>query len=137
MWGGAFDGAVPVNTSDFFDSETMATLARNMIEEAYQRGSCVIVGRGAQCALQDRKDVFHVFIYASLAEKVARIRQRLPDQKDVEELIRSTDRQRAAYIRTYFGRNWMDPHVYHLMISSGLGETLVESTIIETLASGS
>jgi cytidylate kinase len=112
----------------------MAALAQTMIEEAYQRGNCVIVGRGAQCVLRDRRDVLHVFIHAPWAERVTRIRQRLPGQAGIDELIRSTDRQRANYIRTYFGCNWMDPHLYHLMICSGLGEDLVESTIIEALA---
>jgi hypothetical protein len=132
----AFEGIVIVSQPEFFDAETMAALAQNMIEEAYQQGNCVIVGRGAQCVLQGRKDAFHVFIHAPWAERVARIRQRLPGQMDVEELIRSTDRQRAEYIRTYFGCNWMDPHLYHLMICSGLGEDVVESQIIDALASG-
>jgi cytidylate kinase len=114
----------------------MAALAQNIIEEAHRQGDCVIVGRGAQCVLRDRKDVFHVFIYAPWAERVARVRQRLPGKKEIEELIRSTDRQRADYIRTYFGCNWMDPHLYHLMICSELGKALVESTIIKVLASG-
>jgi cytidylate kinase len=136
LWRGAFEGAVIVSQPDFFDAETMAALAQNMVEEAYQRGNCVIVGRGAQCVLRDRKGVFHVFVHAPWPERVARIRQRLPGKTDIEELIRSTDRQRADYIRTYYGCNWMDPHLYHLMICSGLGEDLVESTIIEALASG-
>jgi hypothetical protein len=136
LWRGAFEGAVVVSQPDFFDAETMAALARNMIEEAYQRGNCVIVGRGAQCVLQGCMDAFHVFVYAPWAEKVTRVRQRLPGKTDPEELIRSMDRQRADYIRTYFGCNWMDPHLYHLLICSGLGEDLVESTIIEALASG-
>ena len=105
LWRGAFEGAVVVSQPDFFDAETMAALAQNMIEEAYPRGNCVIVGRGAQCVLRDRKDVFHVFIYAPWAERVSRIRQRLPEQTDVEGLIRSMDRQRADYIRTYLGCN--------------------------------
>ena len=136
LWRGAFEGAVIVARPDFFDAETMAALAQNMIDVAYQRGNCVIVGRGAQCVLRGRKDAFHVFIYAPWAEKVARIRQRLPEQTDIEGMIRSMDRQRADYIRTYFGCNWMDPHLYHLMICSGLSEDQVESTIIEALASG-
>jgi hypothetical protein len=136
LWRGAFEGAVIVTHPDFFDAETMAALAQGMIEEAYRRGNCVIVGRGAQCVLRDRKDAFHVFIYAPWAERVARIRQRLPDQTDVEELIRSTDRQRADYVQTYFRCNWKDPHLYHLMICSKLGEDVVESQIIEALASG-
>jgi len=132
----AFEGIVTVSPVDLFDAETMVGLAQNMIQEAYQRGNCVIVGRGAQCVLQDRQDVFHVFIYAPWPERVARIRGRLPGQTGIEELIRSMDRQRADYIRTYFRCNWMDPHLYHLMICSGLGEGQVESTIIEALASG-
>jgi cytidylate kinase len=136
LWRGAFEGVAVVTQPDLFDAETMAVLAQNMIEEAYRRGNCVIVGRGAQCVLRDRKDVFHVFIYAPWAERVARIRQRLPGKTDIEELIRTTDRQRADYIRTYFGCNWMNPHLYHLMICSELGEDLVKSTIIEALASG-
>ena len=136
FWRGALEGVAVVSQPDFFDAEAMAALAQNMIEEAYRRGNCVIVGRGAQCVLQDRKDAFHVFIYAPWAERVARIRQRLPGQTDIEELIRSTDRQRADYIRTCFRLNWMDPHLYHLMISSQLGEDLVESAITEALASG-
>ena len=136
LWRGALEGIVVVSQPDFFDAETMAALAQNMIEEAYQRGNCVIVGRGAQCVLQGRKDVFHVFIYAPWAERVARIQQRLPDKTDIQGLIRTTDRQRADYIRTYFGCNWMNPHLYHLMICSKLGEDVVESTIIGALASG-
>ncbi len=136
LWRGAFEGAVVVTQPDFFDAETMAGLAQSMIHEAYQRGNCVIVGRGAQCVLRDRKDAFHVFVYAPWAEKIARIRRRLPDQLGVEELIRSMDRQRADYIRTYFQCNWMDPHLYHLMICSKLGDDVVASQIIEALASG-
>ena len=136
LWRAAFEGVTVVSQADFFDADTMAALAQNMIEEAYQQGNCVIVGRGAQCVLRDRKDAFHVFIHAPWAERVARVRQRLPGKKEIEELIRSTDRQRADYIRTYFGCNWMDPHLYHLMICSELGEALVESTIIAALARG-
>ena len=96
----------------------------------------MIVGRGAQCVLQDRKDAFHAFIYAPWAERVARLQRRLPGRTDIEELMRSMDRQRADYIRNYFRYKWMDPHLYHLMICSGLGEDLVESTIINALTSG-
>ena len=87
-WRGAFEGAVIVSQPEFFDAETMAALAQNMIEEACQRGNCVIVGRGAQCVLQGRKNVFHVFIYAPWAERVARVQQRLPGTRDIEGLIR-------------------------------------------------
>lgn len=134
LWHGAFERVAAVTEADFFDAETMVALAQNLIEEAYRQGDCVIIGRGAQCALQNRKDVFHVFIYAPWHERLARVRRRLPGKTGLEELIRSIDRQRADYIRTYFGCNRMDPHLYQLMICSALGEDQVESTIIELLA---
>jgi len=132
----SFEGIVAVSEPAIFDAETMASLARNVIREAYQAGPCVIVGRGAQCVLQYHPDVFHAFIYAPWHERVTRVRQRLPEEKNVEELIRSMDQQRADFTRTYFGSDWKDPHLYHVMISSGLGEDVTAAQIIELIASG-
>ena len=47
-----------------FDAEEMAKISRKIIEEAHAEGNCVIVGRGSQCILQHKPDVFHVFVYA-------------------------------------------------------------------------
>ena len=57
----------------------------------------MIVGRGAQCALQYREDVLHVFICAPWAERVGRVRARAESSQDVEELMRVTDHERASY----------------------------------------
>jgi cytidylate kinase len=122
LWRGAFEGVATVTDAEFFDAETMAALERNLITEAHARGNCVIVGRGAQCVLQDRQDVLHTFVYAPLSERIARVRERLPAAEDIERLIRSTDQQRADHVRVYFGCNWNDPHLYHILISSELGE---------------
>jgi len=83
--------------------------------------------------LQDRADTLHVFIYAPQCERIARVRQRVPAENNPEELIRSMDRQRSEYIRIYFGCNWSDPHLYHMLISSEVGEDEVASIIIETI----
>ncbi len=130
---GAFEAVAPVRDGDFFDAETMAVLARNMIEEAYQHGNYVIIGRGGQCVLHNRKDVLHVFVFAPWDERVACIRQRLPGKSNLEELIRSNDRMRADYIRTYYGCNRTDPHLYQLIINSAIGKDLVICTILKIL----
>ncbi len=137
LWHGAFDGVAAVAEEDFLDAETVAGLSRPVIEAAYERGKCVIVGRGSQCVLQNRADAFHVFIYAPWRERVARIERRLPAGADAEAAIRSTDRQRAEYIRLNFGCHWSDPHLYHLLISSVAGEDAVAAIITEALAGGS
>jgi len=131
---GAFEGAAAVPGETFFDAETVAEVARRTIEAAYEKGNCVIVGRGAQCILQSRPDAFHVFIYAPWRERMARVRRRLPRASDIEELMRSTDRQRAEFIRLHYGCNWSDPHLYHLLINSELGEDKAASIVVEALA---
>lgn len=133
LWYGGFDAAVTIPPTEVFDAETMAELARSLIEEAYARDNCVIVGRGAQCVLQNRRDVLHVFIYAPWPERVARVRERTPAALDVENVIRTVDQRRAGYIRTYFGCDWTDPHLYHMLLSSELGEEEVARIIIETI----
>lgn len=135
LWHGAIEAVATVTDADFFDAETMTGLARNLITEAYSRGKCVIVGRGAQCVLQGCQDALHVFIRAPWSDRMDRVRARVPDERDVEQLIRCIDQQRADHIATYFGYNWKDPRLYQMVISSELGEEYVARTIIEVIQS--
>ena len=137
LWRGAFEGVAPVTQADFFNAETMAALSRNMIEEAHQQGKCVIIGRGGQCVLHNRKDVLRVFIYAPWDQRVACVGRRLPGETDIEGLVRSTDRRRTNYIRTYYRCNRVDSHLYHLMMNSALGKGLLISVILKVLAGAS
>lgn len=122
LWHGAFEEVAAVAEGDILDAETVAERARTIIEAAYQKGNCVIVGRGGQCVLQGRADALHVFVYAPWRDRLARIRQREPSALDVDELIKDTDRQRAEYIRFHFDCDWANPHLYQMMLSSGAGE---------------
>jgi cytidylate kinase len=106
------------------------------MQKAAARGDCVIVGRGAQCVLQDREDVLHVLIYAPWAERVERVRARSESSQDVEELTRMTDDQRATYIRTYYGCDWKDPHLYHMMINSQIGTEMAACMIVNAINGG-
>src|SRR6476620_5585823 len=53
LWSGGPESVATMGPTDVFDAETMARLARNLIEDCYSKGNCVIVGRGAQCILQN------------------------------------------------------------------------------------
>jgi cytidylate kinase len=114
----------------------MAARGRDLITEAYSRGNCVIVGRGGQCVLQHMKDVLHVFIYAPCRDRIARVQKRVAAAADIDRLIRMTDRQRADYIRMYFGCNWNDPHLYHMLISSEFGKDCVTRMIVDAIKRG-
>lgn len=133
LWSLAIEGGIPPNDVQFMDAETMAGLARRAIARADAAGGCVIVGRGAQCVLQAREDVCHVFIYGPWRERVSRVRSRLNSSDDAGESIRLTDDGRARYLRTYYGCDWKDPHLYHMMISSGIGLEKAACTIVDAV----
>jgi cytidylate kinase len=129
LWRGGIEGLAAVSDRDYFDADAMAALESGLIERAAGEGNCVIVGRGAQCLLQRREDVFHVFVYAPLHLKAQRVQARMKCE-DPHETIRSMEKQRAEYVKSRFGCNWRDPHLYDLMICSSLGEARVVSTIV-------
>jgi len=137
LWQGDVAAAVTLAPLDVFDAESMSRFTSEVIEEAYSAGNCVIVGRGAQCVLEGRDRVFHVFIYAPWSARVRRIQQRLESHESVERLMRETDTERSSYVRLYFGRDWADPHLYDMMISSRPGCRAVTDLIVAALTCGS
>jgi CMP/dCMP kinase len=118
VWGLGADGISAVAPVEMFDAEKAASVAKRFIHEAYNIGNCVIVGRGAQCILRDKKDVFHAFVYARWAERVRKIKSRVEPGGDVDALIRTTDAQRVEYIRLHFKENWLNPYLYDILIDS-------------------
>lgn len=108
---------------------------RRAIAIAAWRGRCVIVGRGAQCLLQDRDDVAHVFVCAPWEDRLSRVRGEPQPPPDVEEFLRATDDEWGRYIRTNYGCDWKDPHLYDLMISSRMGVESAASLLLEALKS--
>jgi len=113
-----------------FDAAEMVKITQKVVEQAYAEGNCVIVGRGAQCILQHRPDVYHVFVYAPYRERIERLRKRLEPGAHVEQRIRKVDEERAKYLQEYFGKCWNNPHLYHLMISSSEDEDAAARLIL-------
>jgi cytidylate kinase len=131
--GGGLRGALPGPSFDVFDANTVASLTQGLIEEAATMGNCVIVGRASQCILQRRSDTFHVFIYAPRKERLRLVRQRHASLAEAEEALDVRDRQRAAYVRRFYGQDWTNRHLYHLMLSSSQGEQVAVSTILTAI----
>ena len=117
----------------FPDTGRMAALAKKFISDAATKGDCVIVGRGAQCVLQSCSEAFHVFIHAPWKARVHRVAQQVHVPSEVGELVQSADGARANYVQRYFGRDWKDPDLYHLMINSQLGQEEVATLIIDAV----
>jgi cytidylate kinase len=130
LWQGGYEGLATTVDTRMVDSDAMARLAGEIIREAASLRQCVIVGRGGQCILRQRNNVFHVSVFGPHHQKIERMRDRLAPGTDPDRFMEETDRRRAAYIHRFYGEDWKDRRLYHLVISSVLGLETVRDTIL-------
>ncbi len=130
MRSAALAAGLELGEGSVFDAEQTVKVSRKIIEGAHAEGNCVIVGRGSQCVLQCKPDVFHVFVYAPHKERVARLRGRLENCANIEQRMRAVDEERAKYLQQYFGKHWLNPHLYNMMICSRMDEEPIARTIL-------
>jgi cytidylate kinase len=130
MRSAALAAGIELAEGSVFDADEMVKITQKVVEEAYAEGKCVIVGRGAQCILQHKPDVFHAFVYAPHRERIVRLRNRLEPGANAEQRIRKVDGERAKYLQEYFGKCWNEPHLYDLMISSSDDEDAAAQVIL-------
>jgi cytidylate kinase len=130
MRSAALAAGLELRENSVFDAEEMVKISRKIIEEAYNEGGCVIVGRASQCILQHKPDVYHVFVYAPYLDRLVRLRDRLDKGVHAEQRIRIVDEERAKYLQQYYGKAWNNPHLYDLMISSRTDEEWTARAIL-------
>jgi len=129
---GAFEGGLPpTNRLHMLDARRIAAVSEIAVKAALSSGPSVIVGRGSQFFLRDRKDAFHVFFYASRDYKIRRQISRGETQDRAIEQIDTTDKARAAFVRDYLGLKWPEPHLYHAMFNTEMGESCTAAMLVE------
>lgn len=131
---GSYERSLPIAEARPFDTDRMFSTLERVIQDVSSRGPCVIVGRGSTYFLRDRSDAFHVFVYASVDEKLHRLKGIGQSEKEARQLIEEIDRDRAAFIRHYFGSEWPHRPLYNLMINSKLGDEYVLETLLHQIA---
>jgi len=134
LWRGGYEGVLSHGELNPFDADAMAELWNRVIRESAALGHCVIVGRGAQCLLQGRKDVFHVSVFALMEERVHNLRgplrRHVPPGSEPGAMAAESDRRRADYVRRYFDEDWKDHRLYHMVINSAVGFEAAATAIL-------
>jgi Cytidylate kinase-like family len=123
---GAFEGGLPpTDRLELLDARRIATVSEAAVNHALSGGPCVIVGRGSQYFLRDRKDVFRTFLYASRAFKIHRlIADGMPEDKAIAD-VDTIDIDRAAFVKKYLKLNWPERHLYQAMFNTEVGDSSV------------
>ena len=47
------------------------------------------------------------------------------------ELVDTTDKARAAFVRQYLGLQWQEPRLYHAMFNTDMGEACTATMLVE------
>jgi cytidylate kinase len=123
---GAYEGGLPpTDRLELLDARRIAIVSEQAVKHALSGGPCVIVGRGSQYFLRDRKDVFRAFLYASRTSKIHRlITAGTPQGKAITE-VDTIDRDRAAFVKRYLKLNWPEYHLYDAMFNTERGDSYV------------
>jgi CMP/dCMP kinase len=125
---------VPVADASIVESTEarIVAITRHVIQEAVQHGDVVLVGRGAQCMLAERKDALHVFCYATRAALVAyAVEHRELDAVNAEQEVDKRNRQREQYVKRHWNRDWRAFENYHLCLDTGrLGTELAAGIVV-------
>jgi cytidylate kinase len=122
---GSFERGLPVSGLERFDADRLVEMIQGLMEQAASAGNAVIVGRGSPYFLRDRADVFSVFIFAPLEEKIRRVMAIGKSESEAMELINTIDKERATFVKKYYSMDWPSRHLYHLMINSKVGDEIV------------
>ena len=130
---GSYEGSLNAHKLNLIDADTILKLTERVVVHAAQRGNSVIVGRGAQHFLRDRRDTLRLFMYAPRENKVARVMARGKSQKEAEELVDSVDRERVDFIQKYFGVQWPNHELYHAMLNTAVGDDRVIRLILDLI----
>ena len=105
----------------YVPNDQLQNVIAEVIAEAADTSSCVIIGRCADYILRGRKNMLSVFIHAPLEQRIQRIAKlHNLDEDAARTLIRKTDRSRANYYSYYTDKDWGSADTYHIALDAGL-----------------
>jgi cytidylate kinase len=128
---GSYEGSLNAHKLKLVDSESILKITERVVQQAAKTGNSVIVGRGSQHFLRNRKDTLRVFLYAPREDKVRRLLTRGKTEKEAEQLVDAVDRDRGDFIQKYFHLEWPDRTLYHTMINTAIGDEAVVHMILD------
>lgn len=120
--GGSKVAAKAGNYADYvayMPNDQMQNVIAEVIREAAEKGSCVIIGRCADYVLRGEQNMLSVFVHAREGVRVQRIAKlHNMDEDAARALIRKTDHSRANYYNHHTGRNWGAVDNYDLAVDA-------------------
>jgi cytidylate kinase len=117
-WAGGRDASYERQTRSL-DEESAVKLERSTINAACERGDVLIIGRGGQIILEDRRNALHVRLMAPFATRVGAVQtEQGITAGQAWRLVSERDRATRQYLRTFHNADVDDPTLYHLVLNT-------------------
>jgi cytidylate kinase len=114
-------GGILIRPSSSAETPAYQETMRQIIAAAATTGHVVIVGRGGQVLLADKRDVLHVRVVAPLEQRVAYVvRREGLDTEAARQRVQAKDQARTRYMQTQYQCQHEDPHLYDLVINTAV-----------------
>ncbi len=93
----------------------------NAIQAIADEGPCVMIGRCADYALRDRKDLLSVFIHARMLARQKRVASyNNITEAEAKDLCNKNDRARASYYNYYTNKTWGQAISYNVCLDTSM-----------------
>ena len=121
-----FRGVHPDESFEEFERHVLSgevdldKMIASKIDELLEQADTIVEGRSAFMLL-NQKGVFNVLLVASPEARAKHVEKRRKiTVKEAMEVINSSDTERKHMIEKMFKKDWSDPHLYDLIINTGL-----------------
>jgi cytidylate kinase len=119
-------------------------LLRTVVYNLALQDNVVFLGRGTGMLLSDVEHSLRVLLIAPSSVRIARIIDRGAGgrpgpmtREQAEEIVRRSDRDRAAYVRYLFQKDWLDAQHHSIVINTAVVEVPAATDLVaEMIASG-
>jgi CMP/dCMP kinase len=103
------------------DSRDYDAARRRVVEAAYDTGQVVIVGRGGQVLLGEKRDALHVRVVAPLEQRIDYVMRREGLVRGAaQDRIQLKDRDRSRFLIAEHHQNPQDAHLYDLIVNTSV-----------------
>jgi len=111
----------PTLLDRFFSEKPKVYLDRlqSVIYEVAKKGDALFFGRGSQFLLNSFDCALHVLVTGSMEKRIQRLTEQRKVGRDVaEKMIHQSDHDKRAFLRFAFDEDWMNPHLYDLILNT-------------------
>ena len=103
----------------FVDEKTYVDVVRNIVQELYEEGNVVIIGRGSQFILREHADVWKLLLVGDLEHRIGFVMNKYKlSRSEAENAVKRRDQIRSRFLNFFMeAGSHNDPLSYDLVLN--------------------